>query len=180
MTEPTQPLTEKERANRASERAAACVVCNDPTDTTTCSRECQEDLALAQGHITDYSEENHMDTQKTVTLPPMTDAERQAYLVITGIATHPHEPGIHCLSCRQAAINIVHAVAPTICYEERRTVHQGIVDAFAADPLGEAPNRVSVIEHSRHMVTAISQRLDLYRLPESWMGELPAGYVEAS
>jgi hypothetical protein len=162
---------------------AGCVICHgpNPTDAKTCSRDCAEDLALATGRITDYPEaEITMDTSTPIELNPMTEAQRQAYLVVRGQATHPHEHDVQCLACRQAAVNIVDAIAPTIRDEARLAVHEGIVDKFAADPLGEAPNRVSVIEHSRHWANTIRQHLALHRLPTEWAGQLPDGYVEAS
>jgi len=164
----------------------ACVICHDPnpTTTSTCSPECASDLALANGHITDYPEETHMDTQ--ITLPPMTDAEQRAYLTLHNNADHPHEPSIHCLSCRQTAINVVDAVSSTIRDEAQLAVHSDLVarhEAYEAHPDRYEPHRgtrrLTPREHSVHMVRELAQRASRYRLPDS-LGVLPAGYVEAS
>lgn len=163
-----------------------CTICHEPktTNNTTCSDTCAADLALATGHITDYPEDTHMDPQ--ITLPPMTDAEQRAYLTIHGAADHPHQPGLHCLSCRQTAVNIIAAVAPTIRDEERLAVHTDLVaqhEAYDAHPDRYEPHRgtrrLTPREHSEHMVWELSQRISRYRLTDS-LGALPAGYVEAS
>lgn len=163
-----------------------CAICHDLSDTETCSRDCAADLAFATGRITDYPEETRMDTQKTVTLPPMTDAEQRAYLTIHNTADHPHEPGLHCLDCRQTAINIVDAVSSTIRDEAQLAVHTDLVaqhDAYDAHPDRYEPHRgtrrLTPREHSEHMVRELDQRASRYRLTDS-LGALPAGYVEAS